>query len=280
MRAIRAMFTPKFITDEQISAKSVGQTIELDDAEAKHAGVLRVKCGDLARIYSLPANLWFEGTIAANSKQTFAIRIENELNISAADFSKLRLFIGTPATSTLETIVQHTTEIGVASIVLFRAERTQFKLDQAAEEKIIQRLKKIAIAALKQSGTTRLPQIAFDRRSISEIVRDSNPQSVFLGSLSTDSDLVEIFLKNPRFFNEFEQISKTDDLISVVIGPEGGLTETEESSLVGLGVTPFSLGAAALRVETACIVTTGIFNSFIRTGKQKNEVSQLQATDL
>ena len=50
------------------------------------------------------------------------------------------------------------------------------------------------------------------------------------------------------------------DKISIVIGPEGGLTKTEEELLIDYGFQPFSLGNRILRVETVPIVVLGIIN--------------------
>jgi 16S rRNA (uracil1498-N3)-methyltransferase len=201
---------------------------------------------------------------------------ERELSELTKMASPLRLFIGTPSSSVMETIVQHTTEIGVAEIVMYRAERTQLNLDSEAREKISKRLTKIAISALKQSGAARLPKIRVTSDPIVDLLQGPALKKSFVGSLSTNNDILRILTENGRFFNEFEGSPNNADFISVIIGPEGGLSDTEEERLIQLGVTPYSLGPAALRVETASIVTAGIINSFIRA--DSDAVSKLQIT--
>lgn len=274
------MFTPKFVVSESIGSSRIGQKIALDGDETKHAAVLRVRAGDTVRLYSLESATWYEGTYLNGGRADGEITITRELIEIRELKPRVRLYVGTPSSAAMESIVQHTTEAGVAEIIMYRAERTQLKLDAVAREKIHKRLSKIAIAALKQCGAAILPNIELRSDPLTQMLTGGDHRLTFLGSLRPEQGLLAVLAANKSVLSLVEGSPKTADLINVIIGPEGGLTDSEEDELLRLGVTPFSLGPAALRVETACIVTTGIVNAFIQAGQSADAVSKLQTSHL
>jgi 16S rRNA (uracil1498-N3)-methyltransferase len=127
-----------------------------------------------------------------------------------------------------EWIVQKLTEVGVDRILILRAARSIVRWDDAKAAQNLSRLAKVAREAAMQSRRTRLPEL-------------SGP--VALDVLGADRSLA-CALAEPGG----EPLTLASPC--VLVGPEGGWTESERS-LVARSV---SLGPTILRVETAAIV--------------------------
>lgn len=135
-------------------------------------------------------------------------------------------------------VIEKGTELGMTTLIPLSCERTIPK--QLKHE----RLQKIAISALKQSGRCVLPNIfvltRFDtlvrnsgRYDLKVLAHEKTEQSQFLGSLMKHHADARSVL--------------------VVVGPEGGLTAEEFSLAEEQGFIPVSLGPRRLRSETAAI---------------------------
>ena len=75
-----------------------------------------------------------------------------------------------------------------------------------------------------------------------------------------DFCLMKIAMKRNQLFNLINENCKK---ILYVIGPEGGITESEVEFLKKVGAVEVSLGKRILRAETAAIVLGGVIaNSF------------------
>ncbi len=135
-------------------------------------------------------------------------------------------------------VVEKGTELGMTTLIPLSCERTIPKQQKH------ERLQKIAISALKQSGRCVLPNIfvltRFDtlvRNSgmydLKVLAHEKTEQSQFLGSLMKHHADVKSVL--------------------IMVGPEGGLTAEESSLAEEQGCVPVSLGPRRLRSETAAI---------------------------
>ncbi len=126
-----------------------------------------------------------------------------------------------------ELVVQKLTELGIDRIVPLRAARSVVRWDEAKEAKAIERLRAVARAAAVQSHRPHLPEVA-DITEPAALVRDHGP-----GLALAARDGVRL----------------TADVVTLLVGPEGGWDEAERS----LGAPLVGLGANVLRAETAAI---------------------------
>ncbi|MBK8505786.1 MAG: 16S rRNA (uracil(1498)-N(3))-methyltransferase [Saprospiraceae bacterium] len=147
----------------------------------------------------------------------------------------------------LEWLVEKVTELGVGQITFLntgRSERTKINLD---------RIRKIAISALKQSGNSYLPVIS-DVTSLDHFFRlISLPVHRFIAHCQSDN--LPLLTK----------ILTADEEAVVMIGPEGDFTTNEIAEATLAGFRPISLGKLRLRTETAGIFVTSmvaILNKF------------------
>lgn len=141
----------------------------------------------------------------------------------------------------LDFLVEKVTELGVNVIVPLLTERTIPRHAKA------DRLQKLALAAMKQSGRCVLPAVQ-SLMSFADFV-----QSSMQGSLRI---IPHEQIESPPL----AQLARAEMFQSAVlcIGPEGGFTDAEIALAKRAGFQPVSLGPRRLRSETAAIVAAGI----------------------
>ncbi|PAE17143.1 16S rRNA (uracil(1498)-N(3))-methyltransferase [Virgibacillus sp. 7505] len=152
---------------------------------------------------------------------------------------------GLPKGDKLEWIVQKGTELGAAAFAPFQAARSVVKWDEKKKDKKRQRLEKIAKEAAEQSSRLIIPAI-----------KDVQTFQMLLDSSDTYKHKLFAYeeaakgLKAEPLRSVFQHISPSDNVL-VVIGPEGGFSESEADALQNAGFAPIRLGPRILRTETA-----------------------------
>ncbi len=138
-----------------------------------------------------------------------------------------------PKGDRLEWMVQKLTELGVSEIMLMHCERSvvRWKDDRAGKQ--LARLARVAREAASQSRRVWLPRL-------------SGPVDV-----ATAAGILGAMVADP----DGEAATALDRPSLVLIGPEGGFTETERR-LCGRSI---SLGRNILRVETAALYAAVLF---------------------
>ena len=150
----------------------------------------------------------------------------------------------------MDLILQKLTELGVNTIIPVNMERSIVKLDNTRFKKKKERWMSICKEASEQSKRTSIPAIE-DIVSLKELVKRE-----------ADIKLVASTKEKDKMLNLYLQgIDKCAKII-MVVGPEGGLSEKEESYLLDNGFKGVSFGNLIFRVETACIYAASIFNYF------------------
>ena len=130
-------------------------------------------------------------------------------------------------------LINMATQMGVANLVPVIMERT------VAHHINWERMQKIATEAAEQSNRNSVPKI-------------SAPVSF------AKLDLKNICFADERFAyddKKSEQIS--GNIKSVLVGPEGGFSDSEFAALDAAGATPVSLGKTILRAELAAAIAIG-----------------------
>ena len=142
-------------------------------------------------------------------------------------------------------LVEKCTELGIDRLCPVLFERT---VKSAAGSQILQRWKRLAISAAKQSGRYLLP-IIDSPASLTDI----------LNTLRIDYPSADILLgqPEPQTLPVIQFPFSGKDLI-VFVGPEGGLTDSEKSLLIKAGASPVHLTDTVLRVETAALAFASI----------------------
>lgn len=159
----------------------------------------------------------------------------------------IHIFQGLPKADKLEFIIEKCTEIGVKEITPVIMKRTIVRLDEKDKNKKIERWRKISEVAAKQSG----------RDEILKVNEITNFKNIF--KKLEEYDIVLIAYENEKentLKRVLKAINKTKEIlkIAVLIGPEGGIDESEIEQLANYEI--ITLGSRILRTETAPLVAS------------------------
>ncbi|MBL7994108.1 16S rRNA (uracil(1498)-N(3))-methyltransferase [bacterium] len=144
-------------------------------------------------------------------------------------------------------VVEKCTELGVNTIIPLETERS---LADPGKNKF-HRWQKIMLSSMKQSRRSVLPRLN-EVTPLDELVEKSNHYDVKIIFHEKSDRPVFDFTKN---------IIMSGTKILVLVGPEGGFTESEHRTAVSHDFISLSLGRRRLRAETAAISAIGIFSN-------------------
>jgi 16S rRNA (uracil1498-N3)-methyltransferase len=138
----------------------------------------------------------------------------------------------------MDWVVQKATELGTACIVPVFTERSVVRLDERQSERKLQHWRAIAIAACEQCGRNHVPEVSLPT-GLHDMIRELPPDTTRV-LLSPAGTLRARDLARPA-------------KITMLIGPEGGLSESEEEAALAAGFAPVRMGPRILRTETAAL---------------------------
>ena len=222
-------------------------TASLTGDQAVHlARVLRAEAG---QIYDIVANGFLHrGEIVAVSDNEVRFTLHEELEADAA--LPFHLLLAVFKFDHFEWAVEKATELGVARVTPVLARRTEKHLVLAATKRV-ERWRRIALEASKQSRRTDIPEIA-------------EPVSLKL-ALERETSAVRILLSETEQTTTLAAAlagSQTVD-IALAIGPEGGWTPEEMALFTQHTWCHVTLGPRILRAETAAIAAIAIASSYL-----------------
>lgn len=143
----------------------------------------------------------------------------------------------------MDWIVEKSTELGVACVAPFFSSHTvpRFAGDKGARRR--ERWEKIAAAAARQSGRTRVPEIREPDGFDAMLTRD------------WQCDARLLFWEGPsgRGLSSLREEFGSLQSVLVMVGPEGGFSEEEAGRAAGRGFHTVGLGRRILRTETAAV---------------------------
>lgn len=219
-----------------------GETVTLSRPESDHVlKVLRMKTGDALEV--IAAQRLYAGEITAAEDGAVQARIVRELP-SPESSVKVTLVQGLPKADKLEWIVQKATELGVDRILPVEMARSVARITDKDEKKR-DRLQRIALEAAKQAGRAHVPQVLPAVR-FQDALRDMTGVIYVAWEEAAEPRLsAAVAADRPRE-------------ITMVIGPEGGITAEEIAQLRAIGAKPVTLGRRILRTETAGVCALAV----------------------
>ena len=238
------MKTRLFVSGQLINGADV--TIEGD--RARYLGrVLRLRVGDEITVFNGQGPEW-AATIGAMTKTTATLHIGNSHEAGTESPLKIHLVQGISRGERMDFVVQKATELGVKRITPVLTEYGVVKLDEARAEKRRDHWKSVAASACEQSGRTRLPLI--------DIPMSLND---WFGNKPADVDAELILV--PGAPTPLGTIATPTTKVCLLIGPEGGFSDTEYENAAIAGFNAVSLGPRVLRTETAAIAALTVLQS-------------------
>jgi 16S rRNA (uracil1498-N3)-methyltransferase len=143
-------------------------------------------------------------------------------------------------------ILQHGTELGITKFIVVEYEHCKYKLPKKDYEKKLTRWGKIIKEATEQS-------YRIDKPELEGIISYKDIESIANVNILCSLDKDDV--KN---ICQVLTMKNANDTISLVFGPEGGLSKKEEEILVEKGFIKTSLGKDVLRTETVPLMIASI----------------------
>ena len=149
----------------------------------------------------------------------------------------------------MDWLVEKATELGAASVQPVLVQRSVLRLKGERADKKRAHWQGIAIAACEQCGRNRVPQVHAIMEFGEWVAAAQRPAAGLLLSLRAQAQSVAQAAAGARE-------------LTLLSGPEGGLTPQEEDAAMALGFVAVRLGPRVLRAETAPLAVLSALTLF------------------
>ncbi|MDQ3917919.1 MAG: 16S rRNA (uracil(1498)-N(3))-methyltransferase [Acidobacteriota bacterium] len=230
-----------------------GARVALSAEESRHLrDVLRLRAGDEAFVFDGEGREFAcvvrDGGGRGQASATLEVRGPVE---PPRPESPLELTLGVALLKgeKFDLVVQKATELGATRVVPLETRRADVRLRDAKEAaRRVERWRRLALEASKQSGRARVPVVA---------------EPTTLDSLTSDApragELRLLFAE--RGGDGLDAITFNNGsrpVVTALVGPEGGWDDEEIALARGRGSTIITLGGRTLRAETAAIAVAAL----------------------
>jgi 16S rRNA (uracil1498-N3)-methyltransferase len=224
---------------------AIGQNATLSETATGHlVRVLRLGVGDAVVLFNgdgrdYDARLVGVGKRGAEAEVTGMREPANESPLA------ITLAQGIARGEKMDLVLQKATELGVAAFVPINTERTEVKLDAERAAKRLAHWQGVLVAACEQSGRARVPALA---------------APVALAHWAGGAHAGLKLMLDPEGELTLAALPATD-AVTLVVGPEGGLSERDLATLRAAGFRGLRLGPRILRTETAGLAAVAALQS-------------------
>lgn len=232
---------PRFFVD---SALHSGATLPLPDDVARHVQVLRLRPGDTIELFNGEGGQ-FDAEIVEIGRRDIRVRVGEFRAVEAEPPYRLTLAQGVAGSDKMDWLIEKTVELGASAFVPLVTARSVVRLSGERAQRRQQHWQRIVQASCEQCGRNRLPAVAATQEF-----------GVWLASLPTTPVEGELrLLLSPRANQPLAALPQEAPRgnVTLLIGPEGGLSPDEEAAARECGFTAIGLGPRVLRTETAGI---------------------------
>ncbi|CBA16695.1 16S rRNA (uracil(1498)-N(3))-methyltransferase [Xanthomonas albilineans] len=216
-----------------------GAEVALPEEVAGHLlRVLRLREGDRCVLFNgngcdYDAELLPTGKRGASARIGVARPVDNESSLA------ITLLQGVARGEKMDLILQKATELGVSAIVPIWAERTEVKLDAQRTDKRVAHWRSVVVSACEQSGRARVPSL-------------SAPLALADAARAAADSPCRLIL-DPQGEQRLRTLDFIGNAITIAIGPEGGWSPRDRTTLESAGFLGLRLGPRILRTETASL---------------------------
>lgn len=234
---------------------ALGASVVISGDEARHAvRVARLRVGERTLIGNGQGTL-ARGEVTAVARDQFSVLLD-EVVVHESPDQELVLVQALAKGDRDERAVEQATEFGVDRILPWQAARSVSRWDGggSAEKRAKGILKwaRIAREAAKQSMRARIP-------SVGEPV---SLASLCEAAAAADTDLLVLHPRGTKPLSEWASANVTrSSRVMLVVGPEGGLDDSELDALDAAGAHILVLGKTVLRTSSAGPAALAVLNA-------------------
>lgn len=248
---MRAYVTRETSSDRKNSGNSVPQFFikesDICDGKAVISGedchhlvnVRRVQTGDLLRLRT-ESGKGYVGRVTDAGRIKILLTLLEE-TAASPDLVDISLYMALIKGGNFEFVLQKAVEIGVNRIIPVITSRTVPDPAKKIDDKY-ERWSKIISGAAKQCFRNNIPELGYP--------------VTFQKTLEKDDSAMKL-IAHPGAVTELRDYlsaSEKPEKVSLLVGPEGGFSDSEIISASGSGWVPVNFGTTHLRAETAAII--------------------------
>lgn len=230
----------------------VDGSLSLDPDEARHVRSLRLRPGDEIRVTDGAGRLWR----ARLEELGDGVRCVPTERIEAPPLLPVEVGFGVAARDRTLLLVEKAVELGALSLQPVEFRRSRSVADAGRSEAFWRRAGRRAVAALKQCGGARLPEIGPVRDLHDYLGRKRRPTPE--GPSREEGPDVLLDRSGLRRLGDVLGAWEGGTTLRLLLGPEGGLEEDERRACREAGFRPASLGPRVLRFETAALAALAV----------------------
>lgn len=235
---------PRFYCPQPLAVSTM---VSLPAHIAHHIHVLRLAPGETITLFNGEGGE-YQATLSVIEKKHASAEIKTFSPREAELPYTIMLAQALPEGSKMDWIIEKAVELGVTAIQPLAAQRCVVRLNGERAAKKAEHWQGIVVAAAEQSGRNRLPHLA-GPTNLHEWLGQHCLHRRILLSPRAEQSLSDWARHHPH------------QAVSLVIGPEGGFTEQEESAALAQGAIALSMGPRVLRTETAGLAALAALNA-------------------
>ena len=212
------------------------ETVELSDDQSRHAlKVLRLGAGDAVELFD-GAGALAEGVLGPAGRVA-RVAIRRRWRVERPG-RLIELAFAVPKGSRLDWLLEKATELGAAALspTVFERSVALPELGEHARRRWLG----VLAAAAKQCGACWLPEIR-PPRPVAQVLAERNGAALVGDGRAQRTVAQAMAALTPG------------EALTLLVGPEGGLTPAEEQAAAAAGAVGARLGPYTLRIETAAV---------------------------
>jgi 16S rRNA (uracil1498-N3)-methyltransferase len=227
------MRSPRIFTDQPLAA---GDLIRAEAEAAHHLRrVLRLRPGAELILFNGDGRD-YQAQLTESPAEGAWLQVKAVGAADAAAALEVRLGIGISKGERMDFVMQKAVELGVTEITPLFTEHGVVQLRGERLERRLEHWRRVAIGACEQCGRNRLPRL--------------HPATELTAWLAQPAPGSAILL-DPNAPLALPQLPPPLGAVTLLVGAEGGLAETERAQAAAAGFQPVRLGPRVLRTETA-----------------------------
>lgn len=220
-----------------VPSPPTGDQLEITGAELHHLHTLRLSVGDRLIVFDATGAEHL-GVVTATSTRAATLHIERTDHVQRESPLELILAPALLKARKLDWVIEKGTELGVARFAPFHSAHTISDGDHQA------RWERLALAAAKQSGRTRVPSV--------------DPAVRFETLLEQAPDGQKLLAWEDETAQRLHDLPTRATRVLLIVGPEGGFAPAEIALARAHGFVTISFGPRILRAETAALVVAAL----------------------
>ena len=216
-----------------------GDALCLTGDLARHGSVLRLRPGEPITVCD-GQGFDYPCQVLECTPNRLSLSVLGKCPTKSEPKVRVSIYMAYPKSDKLEHVIQKATELGAFELVAFPSSRCVVKYEEKALEKKLPRWQKIAESAAEQSGRGIIPRV---------VALSSFREAV---ARAAQADLSLCFYENEQGNTLHHALANgVPAAVSLLTGPEGGLSIEEIQTMQCAGMQICTLGSRILRCETA-----------------------------